>query len=308
MAVTISGSTGIAGVDGSAGTPAVQGADTNTGMFFPAADTIAFAEGGVESMRINSSGNVGIGTTSPSGKFHVSGGRSYFTASSEQFDVALKYNAATSGVWLGSPGTDAFTVSTEGGTERMRVDASGNVGIGTSSPASFGGTNVQIQSSGASAYGSLLVGSGTRTFEILVNDTSNVLAIGSRSNHTLTFCTNDTTRASIDTSGNFILNSAGSINLNTLNTYTASGNGYQKLPSGIIIQWGKTASISTGGNAAVTFPVAFPAACWVVLSTLEVASGSNSFGVSHGTPSTTGVTLYSNGSVAGPHTWIAIGN
>jgi hypothetical protein len=56
MTVTINGTTGIAGVDGSAGTPAVQGADTNTGIFFPAADTIAFAEGGVEAARINSSG------------------------------------------------------------------------------------------------------------------------------------------------------------------------------------------------------------------------------------------------------------
>ena len=37
--------------------------DTNTGIFFPAADTIAFSEGGVESMRIDSSGNVGIGVT-----------------------------------------------------------------------------------------------------------------------------------------------------------------------------------------------------------------------------------------------------
>ena len=39
--------------------------DTNTGIWFPAADTIAFTEGGVESMRINSSGKVGIGTVSP---------------------------------------------------------------------------------------------------------------------------------------------------------------------------------------------------------------------------------------------------
>jgi hypothetical protein len=47
--------------------------DLNTGAFFPAADTIAFTEGGAEAMRIDSSGNVGIGTTSPANKLHVAG-------------------------------------------------------------------------------------------------------------------------------------------------------------------------------------------------------------------------------------------
>lgn len=57
MPIIISGSNGISGVDGTAAAPAVQGADNNTGVFFPAADTIAFSEGGTESLRLNASGN-----------------------------------------------------------------------------------------------------------------------------------------------------------------------------------------------------------------------------------------------------------
>jgi len=41
--------------------------DTNTGIFFPAADTIAFTEGGAEAMRIDSSGNALVGTTTAPG-------------------------------------------------------------------------------------------------------------------------------------------------------------------------------------------------------------------------------------------------
>jgi hypothetical protein len=36
--------------------------DSNTGIFFPSPDTIAFAEGGVEALRVTSSGDIGIGT------------------------------------------------------------------------------------------------------------------------------------------------------------------------------------------------------------------------------------------------------
>jgi len=59
---------------GTLGAPALTtSGDTNTGMFFPAADTIAFVEGGTEVIRINSSSNVGIGTSSPGAKLAVVG-------------------------------------------------------------------------------------------------------------------------------------------------------------------------------------------------------------------------------------------
>jgi len=49
---------------GSAAAPAITTTgDTNTGIFFPAADTIAFAEGGAEAMRLDAFGILGLGVT-----------------------------------------------------------------------------------------------------------------------------------------------------------------------------------------------------------------------------------------------------
>ena len=74
-AVTIDTSQRAAFVAGTAALPAITTTgDTNTGIWFPAADTIAFTEGGVESMRITSAGYVGIGTTGPAAKLDVNGG------------------------------------------------------------------------------------------------------------------------------------------------------------------------------------------------------------------------------------------
>jgi len=46
--------------------------------------------------------------------------------------VQLNKGATGNGPFIGSDGADIFTISTAGGAERVRVDASGNVGIGTS--------------------------------------------------------------------------------------------------------------------------------------------------------------------------------
>jgi hypothetical protein len=59
------GTGGIIFPAGAVGTPAITTTgDTNTGIFFPAADTIAFAEGGVEAARINANSSWLVGTTS----------------------------------------------------------------------------------------------------------------------------------------------------------------------------------------------------------------------------------------------------
>jgi len=76
MSVVIDGTTGVSGADGSAATPALRGEDANTGVFFPAADTVAVATAGAERLRVASAGQIGIGGANygTSGQVLVSGG------------------------------------------------------------------------------------------------------------------------------------------------------------------------------------------------------------------------------------------
>jgi len=64
MTIYINGTSGISGVDGSSSTPALQGTDSNTGISFPAADTVAINTGGSERSRVDSSGRLLVGTSS----------------------------------------------------------------------------------------------------------------------------------------------------------------------------------------------------------------------------------------------------
>ena len=154
MPLILNGTTGISGTDGSAATPAVQGTDTNTGMFFPAADQIAFAEGGVEAMRLDASGNVGIGTSSPNADgltvYRTNGG-------AITLQNAFTGTAATAGFQLaGGGGGDAylwnysnsFIAIGTNNAERARITSGGDLLLGTAS--TFGGSSggLQIQNAG----------------------------------------------------------------------------------------------------------------------------------------------------------------
>jgi hypothetical protein len=133
--------------DGSASAPSITNdGDTNTGIFFPAADTIAFSEGSSEAMRIDSTGNVGIGTSSPTAKTTISS-----SVGSVATGQLLIKDPSYAGVGLaqGSSGegylyniANSYLTFGTNNTERMRINSSGNLLVGTTS--SLTGTNDQL--------------------------------------------------------------------------------------------------------------------------------------------------------------------
>lgn len=76
MTLYLNGTTGVSGVDGSAGTPSLQGNDTNTGIVF-GTDTVGVSTGGVQRTTVDSSGRllVGVGSANANGGvLQLSGG------------------------------------------------------------------------------------------------------------------------------------------------------------------------------------------------------------------------------------------
>ena len=149
MSLILSGTDGLSDIDGSAATPAIRGTDANTGIFFPAADTIAFSEGGAEAMRIDSSGNVGIGTSSPSYKLDVRSSLAVLDGSS---NIGFWANGSTyTQVWQTLQSVNDFIIQTAASkymsfgtnsTERMRIDSSGVITSGLGGMQVISGTAV----------------------------------------------------------------------------------------------------------------------------------------------------------------------
>jgi hypothetical protein len=175
MTLILSGTDGVSDIDGSAATPAIRGTDANTGIFFPAADTIAFSEGGVEVARFDGSGNLGIGTASPGYKLDVQSSASSGAPLLANFQAAggdvqvyiqngtvktqINADATNSASIIGSFSNHPLSLRTNN-TERAKIDTSGvlyfNSGYGSVATAygcrawlTFNGTGtIAIRASG----------------------------------------------------------------------------------------------------------------------------------------------------------------
>jgi hypothetical protein len=135
MTLILSGSDGLSDIDGSAATPAIRGTDANTGIFF-GADIVGFSDGGVECARFNADA-----------QFVAAAGTAALPVITTTGDV-------NTGVFF--PAADTVAVST-GGTERARIDSSGNLLVGTTT----------------ATYGARLVASTTGvTASVLITDTA----------------------------------------------------------------------------------------------------------------------------------------
>ena len=143
MALSIDGTTGISGVDGSNASPAIQGSDSNTGFSF-GADILAFNVGGSEKARVHSNGNFGIGRTDPDQKLVVRGSGTTILKVENSDDGTAQLTLGNTGSSnLAIQQVGGATIFQQGGSERMRLDSSGNLLIAQStstSPAQSGST------------------------------------------------------------------------------------------------------------------------------------------------------------------------
>ena len=239
---------------GSASAPSFySGTDTNTGLYFSAADEVSITTGGTQRVVVDSSGNVGIGNSSPSRELHIGDG----TAS-----VNIELDSVNTGhgtIFFGDPQSgasgrirydhsDNHLRFDTNGSERLRIDSSGNVGIGTSSPSH----KLAIDStSDADLFRIRSTANANNTslrFGISGNDCEIHASGGSSGN--LAFKTYGSERLRIDSSGNVGIGTT-SVNAN-LQVHNSSANATLAINNGTVgsaLTDGLTLISATDGTA-----------------------------------------------------------
>ena len=168
-----------------------------------------FFTNNAERLRITSDGKIGVGTSSPSKKLQVDSAdfdtalfkRTNSTGSATIFiSNASNHGAAIQSLGNGAGGFAIFTQTSNVITERMRIDSSGNVGIGTASATSIGGyTGLSINNATNGGFVDLM-SNGSAAFRLLTNGSQ--CNVESRTAIPIIFFTNTVERMRIDSSGN----------------------------------------------------------------------------------------------------------
>ncbi len=167
-----------------------------------------------------------------------------------------------------------------------------STGVTGTLPVANGGTGATSITSGA-----LIKGAGTGAFSA-ASASDIVGQIGSTAVQNATTSASCSGNAATVTNGVYTTNFTGS-------NQSLTTSGYQKLPGGLIMQWGTNSSGTSGANPTITFPIAFPTAC-VFAGVMSGYPSTDGYATGTYSISTTGFTYtYHYGAYA--DTWFAIG-